>query len=297
LTITASDTASASAISIRKVTSLLNGYDFSYVNSNDLLALEAVNSGTKSTLVTFNRSTLATQFQGVIDTNGNTIASLTSEPFRGDWNGWVDPNETWTYASSTSFTISGDKTSKYSVGDKLKLDQSGVKYFYVTAVSYSNPNTTVTITGGSDYTLANSAISSPRYSKLETPSGFPVWFNYSAVASGSTGSAGTYSQDNQTRRFKLEGTYCSFNISFRITDKGSWTGNVLVNRPINQVTSDFGSEGLLIATGGTTTRAFFVEHGTSGYFQAQDAVYSSNINWSSVAVNDTVHLLGSFRIA
>ena len=34
-------------------------------------------------------------------------------------NGWTPAGETWTYASPTTFTISGDKTSKYQKGDKI----------------------------------------------------------------------------------------------------------------------------------------------------------------------------------
>ncbi len=88
-------------------------------------------------------------------------------------NGWIPAGETWTYASATTFTISGDKTGKYQKGDKIKLTQTSVKYFYVTNVSYSSPNTTVTVDGLGIYTLANATITSPFYSKMETPQGFP----------------------------------------------------------------------------------------------------------------------------
>lgn len=92
--------------------------------------------------------------------------------------GWIPSGETWTYASDDdptfTFTISGDKTSKYTVGMKLKLTQTTVKYFIITAVSYSDPNTTVTIYGGTDYTLANATITSPYYSMVRTPQGFPT---------------------------------------------------------------------------------------------------------------------------
>lgn len=92
--------------------------------------------------------------------------------------GWVDKtSETWTYASADSptftFTISGDVTSTYSPGMRIKLTQTTVKYFIITAVSYSAPNTTVTVYGGTDYTLANAAISGNYYSPTRFPQGFP----------------------------------------------------------------------------------------------------------------------------
>lgn len=93
--------------------------------------------------------------------------------------GWINVGETWTYASADAptftFTVSGDETGRYSPGMRIKLTQSSTtKYFFVTAVSYSNPNTTVTIYGGTDYTLANAAISNTYYSMVKTPQGLPL---------------------------------------------------------------------------------------------------------------------------
>jgi len=45
-------------------------------------------------------------------------------------------------------------------------------------------NTTLTVLGGDDYTLANAAITSPSYSKAETPQGFPQWFNWTPTFTG-----------------------------------------------------------------------------------------------------------------
>ena len=104
-------------------------------------------------------------------------------------NGWIPAGETWTYASATTFTISGDKTGKYQKGDKIKLTQTSVKYFYVVGVSYSSPNTTVTVNGMNLYTLADATITSPFYSKMETPTGYPdrkVNLYYSSAGTTST---------------------------------------------------------------------------------------------------------------
>jgi hypothetical protein len=99
-------------------------------------------------------------------------------PFFGGGDGWIPAGETWTYASaddpSFTFTISGDKTSKYYPGMKIKLTQTTAKYFIITKVAYGAPNTTVTIYGGTDYDLANAAITSPYYSMVKIPAGFPI---------------------------------------------------------------------------------------------------------------------------
>lgn len=92
--------------------------------------------------------------------------------------GWITAGETWTYASADSpsftFTISGDKRDKYSVGMKIKLTQGSVKYFIITAVSYSGGNTTITVYGGTDYTLTSATITNPFYSTVKAPQGFPM---------------------------------------------------------------------------------------------------------------------------
>jgi hypothetical protein len=60
--------------------------------------------------------------------------------------GWVSTNWAYTYVSSTSYTITGDKTSYIAVGYPIKA-MLGVTPVTstITAVSYSSPNTTVSI--------------------------------------------------------------------------------------------------------------------------------------------------------
>jgi hypothetical protein len=109
----------------------------------------------------------------ILDSLGNKFY-IVSESLGG----WIPANETWTYASADAptftFTVSGNKTSKYSRGMRIKLTQSGtVKYFIITAVSYSAPNTTIAVYGGTNYTLANATISDNYYSTEKIPYGFP----------------------------------------------------------------------------------------------------------------------------
>ncbi len=96
----------------------------------------------------------------------------------GGADGWIAAGETWTYASADAptftFTIAGvDLTTKYAPGMRIKLTQTTVKYFIITAVSFST-NTTITIYGGTDYTLANASITSPFWSMLKAPFGLPL---------------------------------------------------------------------------------------------------------------------------
>lgn len=113
---------------------------------------------------------------------------------------WTAAGETWVYASATTITIAGDKREKYSIGTRIKLTQTTVKYFVIVKVEYASSTTTLTITGGSDYTLLNAAITSPYYSHFVQPVGYPEWFNYAPTYTGfSTAPSLTVS------RFKVDG--------------------------------------------------------------------------------------------
>ncbi len=97
--------------------------------------------------------------------------------------GWLPLGETLSYASSTTFTVAGDRRSVYRFGARIKLTQTTDKYFVVKNTSYSS-STTVTVTAGSDYSLANASITAPFISYDASPYGFPVYFNYSPQESG-----------------------------------------------------------------------------------------------------------------
>ncbi len=105
--------------------------------------------------------------------------------------GWIDDTaETWTYASGSgggtaTFTVTGDVTAKYTAGTRIKLTQTTVKYFVVTKdATVSAGTTTVTIMAGTDYTLANAAISANYHSYDANPQGYPGWFTFTTSASG-----------------------------------------------------------------------------------------------------------------
>lgn len=93
--------------------------------------------------------------------------------------GWAAAGETWTYVSADgptgTFSVPADVTGKYSVGMRIKLTQTTAKYFIVTVVgAFAAGVTPITIYGGTDYTLANAAITLPFYSTAKAPFGFNV---------------------------------------------------------------------------------------------------------------------------
>lgn len=153
-------------------------------------------------------NTIVNEINGNIDNaNIKTAAAIAGSKLAADsidvtakassWDGWVHVTDSWSYASSTTVTVPTDATTKYSVGDKIKFDNSSTKYFYVTAVS----STVLTLSGGTDYTVANSAISNVYYSKASTPLSFPQWFSYTPTWTNLTIGNGS-----QTNKFKMDGT-------------------------------------------------------------------------------------------
>ncbi|NLC92047.1 MAG: hypothetical protein GX677_01050, partial [Treponema sp.] len=85
-----------------------------------------------------------------VDTRIDTVEKTLSE----ESSGWVKAEETWTYASSNTITVPAGGLLKYAKGDKLKLTQGTVKYFYIIKVA----DTLLTITGGSNYPLTSDTI-------------------------------------------------------------------------------------------------------------------------------------------
>lgn len=170
---------------------------------------------------------------GTLSVSGTDIATAIAAALSAD--GWISPGETWTYASATTFTISGDKTSKYSVGDKIKLTQTTPKYFYIIGVSYSAPNTTITVCAGNVYSLANAAITSPYYSKVSTPNGFPGYFTFTPT--NVVGFSGT---PTILAFFSLNGRFINIGYSFTGTSNSQY---ISVDVPFTTGTPPYGPLG------------------------------------------------------
>lgn len=211
--------------------------------------------------------------------------------------GWVNPNETWTYASAATFTVPGNLTAKYTAGVKIKLYNGSQKYFYVVSSSYGAPNTTVTVAGGSSYSLSNVAISANYYSRASNPLGFPHWFNYTATLSGGGGTIGTYAEDNNSARFCVVGRICFIRVAKRVTNKGSWTGNVIMALPIDQSNGpNLQNNPCWWATGAIAAKANTYWFNQVSSIQFVKTVYSAFFGWTDMAVNDVLQLDAFYEI-
>lgn len=106
------------------------------------------------------------------DLNDTKIANLNQ--------GWTLMSESHTYASSSTITVATGAASRYQLGDKVKLTNSTVKYFYITTIA----DTLLTVNGGSDYSLSNTTISSVYISRASRPFGFPARHNFTQNLGG-----------------------------------------------------------------------------------------------------------------
>jgi hypothetical protein len=170
------------------------------------------------------------------------------------------------------------KTGKYQKGDKIKLTQTTAKYFYIIAISYSSPNTTVTVTGGSDYTVANAAITLPYFSKIENPQGFPEFFAVTAPTFSSTGTGFTNQPTLYWKKFKISGKMCYVYIGGRANAASGATGQFIMTFSAGQIPTSFvgyasgvflnmstAKNGFLVFEDGVTTMRFYAYDGTTPF--------------------------------
>ncbi len=103
---------------------------------------------------------------------GSFLGGTYPNPTIGTWDGWIPTAVALTYSSvdgATGVCTTGsDLSGIIPVGARLKFTQTTVKYFIVTKIDA----TTITFWGGTDYTLANAAVSAVSWSTSKVPFGF-----------------------------------------------------------------------------------------------------------------------------
>lgn len=102
-----------------------------------------------------------------------------------EWNGWNKRTETWTRTGNHTFTVSGDVTTTYRKGTKVRYKDGGsYEYGAVASSSHAAGTTTVTLITNTDYTMAAATITDKYISYVENPEGFPQFFNWAANPAG-----------------------------------------------------------------------------------------------------------------
>jgi hypothetical protein len=111
------------------------------------------------------------------------VSTLTNALHDENDTGWSVFSTTCTYASASTFTITGDYTTTFVKGTKLKFTNSTLKYFIVISSTYGAPSTTVTVMVNTDYVIASAAITGV-YIGRGDPVSFPSMFSYSPTVGG-----------------------------------------------------------------------------------------------------------------
>lgn len=106
--------------------------------------------------------------------------------------GWVSLSATLTYSSADdpTYVISSDTdlTDVLSVGMKIWFQNNSTDFYgFIMAIgAWSGSVQIITLYGGTDYDVANSAISAPFYSTAKAPLGFPMNPSYWTVSVSNT---------------------------------------------------------------------------------------------------------------
>ena len=151
---------------------------------------------------------------------------------------------TLSYLSPTSFTIpdtTGYWATMLQKGYGFWCQNSGPKYQYIVAAPTNNGTiTTITTSGGSDYTLDNSAITAPYWTpNPQGAFGFPCAFNMSPITYSTTGTAFTNSPITDNAVSWFIGGVQYFEILFHFHATSGGTGIVyLSNSLIEPIISD-----------------------------------------------------------
>ncbi|KKQ79258.1 MAG: hypothetical protein UT03_C0064G0001, partial [Candidatus Moranbacteria bacterium GW2011_GWD2_38_7] len=124
------------------------------------------------------------------------------------------------------------------------------------------------------------------------------WFDYVPTVYGSAGSAGSYAQDVVDGKFLMNGKNVSLRSSVRITNVGSWSGNLHFSIPVlvsaNITGNDCPVNGMIIASGAVAIKA--ISLGTDDYkgwlFTA--GLYTSY--YTTFTANDCVLANGNYEI-
>jgi hypothetical protein len=218
-----------------------------------------------------------------------TAPAISSPTVSGAWDGWISAGETWAYASATTITVPSGAASRYQKGDKIKItNNSTTKYFYIRSVA----DTVLTVTGGTDYTVHDSAISAPYYSKESNPHGFPQSFAWTPTLSVSGGTVPTYSSSYS--RFAINGNLVTLHIALTNVSggtAGAGVAEINCNLPVSSYANvNTIGTGVAYEQGGTMGAVFCRSYSTGFYFHTAAFANITGDDQSSAARQLHFHL-------
>jgi hypothetical protein len=143
-----------------------------------------------------------------------------------DFNGgWIDPNETWTYASATTITVPSGAASRYQKGMPFKLTANSVELQgYIVSIA----DTVLTVVGDA---LTNHTFTNNYYGLSGTvPFGFDDVFHYTPTLTAA-GSMTISSVAIDYAYYFIRGNMVYLAVRVNFTTGGSASNSVSVSRP------------------------------------------------------------------
>lgn len=141
--------------------------NYTNLNTGDYVAPTPWNGGLNQ--LDPNRDTFPAMIRDIQNRLNNI--ELARQQYQGDWT--LLNSYEYTYLTANTIGISTFTPSdKFAIGDKLRIKQGGSTYNYykITAVNTLN----IEISAGTGTAFSSSTITDIGYSKLETPTGFPI---------------------------------------------------------------------------------------------------------------------------
>jgi hypothetical protein len=171
---------------------------------------------------------------------------------------WIDLGDAPTYVSASSFTISGDVTTTYTKGRRVKLTDSGTLYGVITASTYSNPNTTISVALDSGSLSGALSAVAGGAARLEGNTPIPIRYNEASDRyEGYHHNSASWGELGSVTQYPVPARNCTLNqeplSQGESTDTGMsatiWSGDSANPRTIanglDMATGDFG--GLVLA--------------------------------------------------
>jgi len=212
--------------------------------------------------------------------------------------GWVPVTDAWAYASATTITVPSGAASLYNKGDKVRFKQgAGYKYYYIITVA----DTLLTVTGGSDYTVANAAITDVYYSKIENPLDFPPYFNYAPVLA--QGASTNIAKTTSLAIFTVKGGFLEGMVRLDATAAGTAGSIITVSAPLTatNTSSDIVGVGSYYKITGQYAGSIFLLSTTTFYLEAgADTTPGGAVGVApalTVALGDAFQLSFRYRLA
>lgn len=206
--------------------------------------------------------------------------------------GWNSiPTCTYETADSPTFqfSIASDMTQILGLGNRIKLTQTTDKYFIITAIgAFTAGKTIITVYGGTDYTLTNTAITSPLYSNIKSPFGFPLnptkWTSVFEDTAGSTWVTGA-NVINTWYYLLFGGVAAGLNIPI-----GLWNVSYTIPYYLTNAATIYGMVTL------TNTNTQLNKYYTSALYLASNTGAITSLHKSGIVISQSVKTLWYFMV-